>query len=149
MHLETTVPTHPGNTGCGSRSKPGKISLARTMMRNARFCAGLVCALLIRQVFPSEFKIDSWDRQGNISWTNAFPSGVCTIEATTLLTNPKTSSWRVQQNYFTTNAAGRGVLGLSASNHFFRLLAVDVSANNPSGYTNLLESFWPLRTTAC
>jgi sugar lactone lactonase YvrE len=118
------------------------------MMMNVRFCAGLVSTLFIRQAFPSDFRIDSWDRQGNISWTNAFPSGVCTVEATTLLTNPRTSPWRVQQNYFTTNAAGRGVLGLSASNHFFRLLAADVSANNPSGYTNLLESFGLLRTIA-
>ncbi len=107
-------------------------------MMNVRFCAGLACTLFIRQVFASEFRIDAWDRQGNISWTNAFPSGVCTVEATTLLTTPKTSPWRVQQNYFTTNAAGRGVLGLSASNHFFRLLAVDVSANTSLGYTNLL-----------
>src|SRR5260370_8203256 len=77
---------------------------AHPTMMNVRVCAGLVSALFVTQAFPSDFRIDSWNRQGSISWTNAFPSGVCSVETTTLLTNPRTSPCALPQNYFTTTA---------------------------------------------
>jgi hypothetical protein len=96
--------------------------------------------------FSAEFRISSWDRQGNIAWTNPFPSGVCTVETAAGLGNPAIFSWRALQNYFTTNASGRAVVAVSSSNQFLRLLAVDVSTNTPGGYTNLIRSYGVLRT---
>jgi streptogramin lyase len=96
----------------------------------------------------SDFQISSWDRQGNIGWSNAFPSGVCTIEAAVALSNGMGAAWRAQQNYFTTNSTGLGLAAVTSSNHFFRLLAVDVSTNTPQGYTNLIHSYGLLETIA-
>lgn len=96
----------------------------------------------------ADFGISSWDRTGNIGWTSAFPSGVCTIEAATVLAPGGGTAWQVQQNYFTTNSTGQGQALMDASNRVFRLLAVDVSTNSPLGYTNLLNSFGRLHTIA-
>jgi len=95
----------------------------------------------------SDLRFTSWDRQGNCTWTNTFVAGVCSIEAATAITNPA-PDWRPQQNYYTTNYQGQGLLPLSPSNHYFRLLAVDISASNPAGYTNLLNSYGLLHTVA-
>jgi sugar lactone lactonase YvrE len=108
----------------------------------------LIFGSLASQVLAADFRMSAWDRQGNISWTNAFPSGVCTVEAATALTNPGGASWQVQQNYFTTNSSGQGQLLLGSSNNFFRLLAADISTNTPAGYTNLLNCYGLLHTIA-
>lgn len=94
------------------------------------------------------FRVTSWDQQGSIGWTNAFSSGVCTVEAAAALPPVAGSSWRPQQNYFTTNSGGQGHALLFPTNRFFRLRAVDVSTNSPAGYTNLLNSFGLLHTIA-
>ena len=57
----------------------------------------------------NNFQITGVNLNGQISWTNAFTSGVCTVETATQLngTNGHTA-WMPQQNYFTTNSAGTG-----------------------------------------
>jgi len=70
------------------------------------------------------------------------------VESANVLTNQQANEWRVQQSYFTTTNTGQGILPLSPTNHFFRLVAVDVSANSPQGYTNLLQSYGNLHTIA-
>lgn len=97
----------------------------------------------------NDFTISSYDPTGRIAWTNAFASGVCTVEAAALIDGSGVADpWRPQQNYFTTGSTGQGVLAVNATNHFFRLLAVDVSPSTPQGYTNLLRSYGRLRTIA-
>jgi len=117
-----------------------------------RFCklqaAFLLCLVTTCATAAPDFRITSWDRHGNIGWTNAFTNGVCTVEATTVLHTASATSWRPQQNYFTTNFSGRGQAQLDQTSRFFRLLAVDVSTNTPAGYTNLLNSFGNLHTIA-
>ena len=109
----------------------------------------IVLGLFAMQALAADFRISGYDRQGNITWTNAFVSGVCTIEAAgTLPADSRTNGWQVQQNYFTTNPTGQGALELGSSNRFFRLVAVDVSTNTPLGYANLVESYGLLRTIA-
>jgi hypothetical protein len=112
------------------------------------FPRGIVFALFAASVLGNGFRISSCDRQGAIVWTNAFPSGVCTVEAATTLPDAGGRSWRAQQNYFTTNSTGRGQFPFGSTNHFFRLLAVDVSTNTPGGYSNLVVSFGMLHTIA-
>ena len=108
----------------------------------------LIFGSLASQVLAADFRINAWDHQGNIRWTNAFPSGVCTIESATALTDPGSASWQSQQNYFTTNSTGQGQLLRGSKNNFFRLLAADISTNTATGYTNLLNSYGLLHTIA-
>lgn len=110
--------------------------------------AVLVAGLAGGSSLGADFRISGWDRAGNLGWTNAFPSGVCTVEAASALAAGGGTTWRVQQNYFTTNSTGEGRALVGSSNHFFRLLAVDVSTNTPAGYTNLLVSYGLLHTIA-
>ena len=96
----------------------------------------------------SDFGITGLDPQGNIAWTNAFTSGVCTVEIAAAPGDSSSTSWQPHQNYFTTNSSGQGQVPLSSSTSLIRLLATDVSTNTPEGYTNLLNSFGVLHTIA-
>lgn len=106
--------------------------------------AGQWAALLL----GADFEISSLTVSGQVTWTNAFSSGACTVEGTAGLTNEMSSRWQVLRSFFTTNATGQGVLPFSVSNHFFRLLAVDLSTNSPQGYTNLVHSYGLIETIA-
>jgi sugar lactone lactonase YvrE len=93
-----------------------------------------------------DFQINSLNLNGQISWTNSFINGVCTVEVASQLNGQTT--WIPQQNYFTTNSTGTGNFLFSPGNGFFRLLAVDTSINTPSAYTNLVQSYGLLHTIA-
>ena len=94
----------------------------------------------------TNFQISAFNSNGLIAWTNAFTKGVCTVEAAAQLNGQ--TRWLPQQNYFTTNAAGAGMVAPASGNVFFRLLAVDVSTNSPLAYTNLVQSYGILHTIA-
>src|SRR5262245_20430588 len=47
-----------------------------------------------------EFGVSSFDASGWITWSNAFPAGVVTIECASTVTGP----WLAGSNYFTTNS---------------------------------------------
>jgi hypothetical protein len=104
----------------------------------------LGACLCAHAAFPADFRITSLDRAGQLAWSNAFPTGVVTIESNANVTN----AWQVRQNYFTSNSVGSARLTLSPSNGFARLLAVDISTNTPLHYTNLLQSYGVLETIA-
>lgn len=118
------------------------------MDRTSLSPVALIFGLLASPLVAADFRISSCDGQGNIAWTNAFPNGVCTIEAALPLSNPGAASWQPQQNYFTTNANGQGQLLPRPGNQLIRLLAVDISTNTAAGYTNLVNSYGLLRTIA-
>lgn len=109
----------------------------------------LVISPMLAQAAGTNFQVSAFSLNGQISWTNAFIGGVCTVEAASRLdvTNGHTA-WITQQNYFTTNSAGMGGFPLLPGNHFFRLLAVNVSTNTPLAYTNLVQSYGLLHTIA-
>ena len=75
---------------------------------------------MLAQAAGTNFQISAFSLNGQISWTNAFIGGVCTVEAASRLdvTNGPTA-WIPQQNYFTTNSAGMGSFALSPGNPFF------------------------------
>ena len=125
-----------------------KLLMLPTLTLRVWLCVALIFGSLASQVLAADFRINSSDHQGNITWTNAFPCGVCTVEAATTLTNRGGPAWGSQQNYFTTNSTGQGQLLLGSSNQFFRLLATDISTNTAAGYTNLLDSYGLLHTIA-
>jgi hypothetical protein len=85
---------------------------------------------------------------GQISWTNAFPVGVCTIEATSRLPVTNVTNWTCLQNFYTTNSADAGVFVPPASNQFFRLFAANLSTNTTLAFTNLVYSYGILHTIA-
>lgn len=104
---------------------------------------------MLAQAAGNNFQINAVTLSGQISWINAFTSGVCTVEVTSQLnsTNGR-PAWIPRQNYFTTNSAGVGAFPLSPGAGFFRLRAVDLSSNTPSAYTNLIQSYGLLHTIA-
>jgi sugar lactone lactonase YvrE len=101
---------------------------------------------MLAQAAGTNFEINAFNLNGQISWTNAFINGVCTVEAASQLNG--NTAWVPQQNYFTTNSAGAGAFPVSSDNNFFRLLAVDISTNTPMAYTNLVQSYGLLHTIA-
>jgi hypothetical protein len=85
------------------------------------------------------------ERNGMITWTNAFPAGVVTLETASAVTGP----WTVGSNFFTSNSVGSSRVATNATNNLFvRLLAVDISTNTPRHFTNLVESYGVLETVA-
>jgi hypothetical protein len=111
-----------------------------TMKTNA--CLVVVC--LAATSSAADFGISSFNTNGHLSWSNAFPAGVVTVEIKGSLTSP----WRPGTNYFTSNTVGSARVAMTPSNGFVRLAAVDISTNSPRHYTNLLESYGILETVA-
>jgi len=109
----------------------------------------LIAIPILAQAAGTNFQITVVNPAGQLAWTNAFASGVCTVESAAQLngTNDQTA-WTPQQNYFTTNSAGVGAFPLTAGNGFLRLLAVNISTNTPQAFTNLVQSYGLLHTIA-
>lgn len=102
-----------------------------------------LCPLLVR-ASGTNFQATSFNTTGQISWTNAFPVGVCTVEGAPQLTG---SNWTCLQNFFTTNSTGQGQF-MPGSNQFFLLLAANLSTNTPLAFSNLILSYGVLHTIA-
>lgn len=91
----------------------------------------------------ADFRIDSIDRAGKVTWGNAFTAGVVNVQ-----TRVNTEPWKPGQNYYTSNLTGTASVSLTGTQGFARLLAVDISTNTPNHYTNLLHSYGILETVA-
>ncbi|HTD88563.1 MAG TPA: hypothetical protein VK850_18460 [Candidatus Binatia bacterium] len=90
-------------------------------------------------------KISSPDRDGRLTWSNAYPAGVMTVETSPAATGP----WQTRPTVYTSNSVGAAMVPVPvASNQFMRLLAADISTNTPRHYTNLLEAYGILETVA-
>ena len=94
--------------------------------------------------FGAPFGIESLDRNGKLTWSNAFPAGVANIQTAPAVTGP----WTPRKSLYTSNLAGSANVPLSAVTEFIRMLSVDISTNTPRHYTNLLESYGILETVA-
>ena len=123
-------------------------SSARRLLRGVREFAlrslAVAGILWFGQVLAVDFRIYSFSQNGLIGWTNAFSTGVCTVESASAARGP----WLPLLSSFTTGSVGQASLDLALHNSFYRLLAVDISASNPAGFTNLTRSFGNLRTVA-
>lgn len=108
------------------------------MNRSACFCFAWILTL---PALSADFGISSYDGAGNITFTNAFTNGVCTVERAAVLTDP----WSPQANMFTTNQAASLKLATPNATAFFRALAADLS-NGGEGFTNLTKSYSLLAT---
>ncbi|HMJ90364.1 MAG TPA: hypothetical protein VK530_11135, partial [Candidatus Acidoferrum sp.] len=106
----------------------------------------LVTTVLFAQAtcFGADFTISSATREGKLTWSNAFPAGVATVETADAVIGP----WTPHQNFYTSNSTGGVTLALSTNNLFVKLLAMDISTNTPGHFTNLVESYGILETVA-
>ena len=93
------------------------------------------------------FQITGPILNSNVSWTNAFFDGVCTLEGTSQLRNGGVT-WTPLKNFFTTNYAGSGSFSPLPGNAFYRLRAVDISFDTPLAFSNLVQSYGLLHTLA-
>ncbi|HEY3854456.1 MAG TPA: hypothetical protein VGO67_08700 [Verrucomicrobiae bacterium] len=91
-----------------------------------------------------DFQITAFDPDGQITWTNAFTRGVCTVETSSVLG----AAWTPRQNFFTTNSFGIGTFAPLPTNAFLRVRAVQISTNTPQAFTNLIQSYGLLHTIA-
>ena len=107
-----------------------------------------VLLALLPAVIAADIRIQRAERSGQLTWTNAFPAGVVTIETSPALTGIATGAWAIGRSYFTSNSTGSASVPLTASNTFVRLVSVDISTNSPNHYTNLLNSYGILETVA-
>jgi hypothetical protein len=107
----------------------------------------LTLSPLLAQADGTNFQISAINLNGQISWTKVSRWGFSPVHAAPQHPGGATA-WIPQQNYFTTNSSGMGMVSISPSNVFFRLLAVDVSTNTPLTYTNLVQSYGILHTIA-
>jgi len=104
---------------------------------------------MLAQGAGNGFQISAFNPNGQISWINAFTSGVCTVEAASQLSGAGGHTvWVPQQNYFTTNSAGVGDFTPPPGSNFFRLRAVEIFTNTPQAFTNLVQSYGLLHTIA-
>jgi hypothetical protein len=98
---------------------------------------------VLSQGSAADFQITSFSREGRIAWVNAFPKGICTIEAAPAPVGP----WKPVRNLFTTDSAGAASVPAAKDGQFFRLLAVDISGG-VQGFQNLVASYGLLNTVA-
>jgi sugar lactone lactonase YvrE len=103
-----------------------------------------LCPVLARAA-GTNLQVTIFNSTGQIAWTNAYPIGVCTVEAAPQI---NATNWTCLQNFFTTNSAGRGVFVPPGTNQFFRLLAANLSTNTPFAFSNLILSYGTLHTIA-
>ncbi len=109
--------------------------------------AGLAIVALVSgnaTASAADFRIISADQAGNVTWSNAFPAGVCSVETAANPFGP----WVAGLNYFTSNSVGTALMPMGPGSGFGRLLAVDISTNTAQHYTNLLYSYGILETIA-
>jgi len=92
----------------------------------------------------AELSITSIDTNLTVTWTNAFSAGVISPQVSDSLFDP----WEPLQNQFTTESTGSVVITLNTIPHFYRVVAADISTNDPSHYTNLISAYGLLTTIA-
>jgi hypothetical protein len=109
----------------------------------------LTLARMNSSVLAASLQFKPVGSAGALAWTNVFTNGICTVEAVSQLNGASNSNaWQCQQSYFATNPLGSGAASLTATQQFVRLLAVNVSAATPAGFTNLVDSYGLLHTVA-
>ena len=92
---------------------------------------------------PGSFKIEEFDRNGRLTWSGAFPKGICSVEGAAEPAGP----WLPGQSFYTTNSFGLAQISPPLQNSFYRLVGVDIS-ETPEGFSNLLSSYGLLQTVA-
>lgn len=123
-----------------------RIVFSAFMLKSILFWALALFASL-PVVAQTGFQVTSLNSIGQISWANAYPTGICTVEYATQLDSTNTV-WIPDQNFFTTNTSGQGAFTSTNAAQYFRLLSLNISTNAPQAWTNLVDSYGILSTIA-
>jgi hypothetical protein len=110
------------------------------------FSWSMVAWIIVVSVPPrlagQAFQITGLTSDGALSWSNAFPTGVVTLQSTPQLGQP----WQPVQNIFTTAPTGQGWIATNLS-AFHRLVALDISASSV-GFAGLVHAYGVIETIA-
>src|SRR5688572_26493252 len=87
-------------------------------------------------VAADEFGISSFGHSGAISFSNAFPNGVCVVERADFVEG----SWWPVKNIFTTSTVAEASLVVTGNTGFFRAQALNLAGGRP-GFTNLTRAY--------
>jgi hypothetical protein len=99
--------------------------------------------LVVPTAFSAELRITSLSRSGELSISDTFTNGVCTVERSDDLGEP----WRPVRNVFTTSALTQVSITVTGASGFHRVLAQDISGGR-AGFTNLTRAYGVLTTIA-
>lgn len=114
------------------------------MTRPLRFRAIHLALLpLLQSAAADPLSILSLTRDGLLTWTNAAPPAVCTVESAPAPTGP----WSPRRNAFVTTTAGSTTLPADGDTRFHRLRSVPISPT-PAGFSNLVAAYGILETIA-
>src|SRR5689334_6023397 len=92
----------------------------------------LLAASFLASGLAADLKITGFNSP-KVTWSNAFPAGVMTLETASSVIGP----WTPRTNYFTGTSVATGEIPPTGSNTFVRLLGADISTNNPAHFTNM------------
>lgn len=109
----------------------------------ARCLLAVIC-LGTTLAHAADLTITRFDTNGVITWSNAHPAGVVTIQTKSSLSDP----WPAGVNHFTSNSVGSATMPVTPGNGYTRLLSVDISTNFAGHFTNLVQSYGILETVA-
>lgn len=118
-----------------------RISRSRNLMKLSSLL--LAAVLAAGSARAAELQITALDRAQNLTWSNALPTGVLTVESAVAPTGP----WRSGQNFYTTTSGSNTTLALAPGSQFVRLRAADISATE-AGFSNLVTAYGILETIA-
>jgi uncharacterized delta-60 repeat protein len=128
-----------GWVNCLARHPYGKMLVGG----NFTMIGGQPRPYLARLTSDPPLAISHATRSGDLSLTDTYTNGVCTIERADALTGP----WRATKNLFTTSALAQTSLTITGTTSFYRALARDL-AGGRAGFTNLTLAYGKLTTIA-
>lgn len=99
-------------------------------------------SLITWPALADDLGISNFSANGTMAVTNAFPTGVVTVEKALTVTGP----WLAQKNAFSLAPQVQVQLDTSGDAGFYRALTVDLSG--PGTHTNLFQSYGTLTTIA-
>src|SRR4051812_43094585 len=99
--------------------------------------------MAVVSVGAGEFGIAAYDRLGNLTVSNAFTNGICSVLRAEEVSGP----WNSFANFYTTNPTTSLRVETVARPAFFKALAIDLGKGR-TGFTNLTESYSLLSTIA-
>lgn len=109
--------------------------------RTATLC--LLGLFLMDARAAEDFRIQSLNRDGILTWTNAHVPGAVSVQSKSNVT----AAWMAGPSRFSTTSVGQISLAFDEAQTYYRLLSVDISGT-PAGHSNLVRSFGVLETIA-
>jgi hypothetical protein len=118
-------------------------SEGRMAWRPATWVGILVLVFVTGVASADALRVTSFNKSGELGWTNAAVPGICTIETS----SPAGGDWLAWQNVYATNSAGQATVPVDGTNRMFRVRSVEITPT-AQGFTNLIQAYGILETLA-